>query len=275
MKCIAVLDIGGTNIRAAVIREDLKILKFFKEKTVHNDGELLLYNVKKMLKKLELDKHNVKAISIGVAGRVRKESQIDELPNIGVKNIDFAQLLKDEFNLPIFVRNDAEMAVLAEAHKSSFSRVYFITISTGLGGAFAVNKSLANHSKEIGHSAFLYKNKLHDLESLISGSGIKTLAKINGLKIDNAQELFCLVKEKDAKALNVYHDWFNLLKQFFVFVHKTFAPEVIFVAGGFMNEKDLFFGQLKKDLHFINIVEDEFGDEVTLFGAAIYGFESI
>lgn len=275
METIATLDIGGTNIRAAIITKDLKILRIHKEKTVHNDLELFLDNVKKILKNIDIDKYDVKAISIGVAGRVRKEDHIDELPNIGIKNIDLVHFLKSEFGVPVFVRNDAEMAVIAEANISSCSRVYFVTISTGLGGALAIDGEVANYSKEIGHSAFLYKDKLYDLEGLIAGSGIKKLAEINGLTIENAQELFSLIRVKNKKALAIYHDWFDLLKSFFLFVHKTFAPEIIYVAGGFMNDKDLFFYQLKEDLSDIAIVEDKFGDEVTLIGAALYAFKSI
>lgn len=278
METIIALDIGGTNIRIAVVDKDLNILYFKKEKTTRNDKRLFLDNVKKMVKEISIEQYNVKAISIGVAGRVRKENAIDELPNIGIKNIDLVTLLNDEFHLPVFVKNDAEMAVIAHANSSIgklYKRVYFVTISTGLGGALAIDGEIANYSKEIGHTPFLYKGKLHDLESIVAGRGIVKLARMNGLEISSARELFELVKINDPLAVNIFEDWINLIEDFFRFVDSAFRPDVYFVGGGFMNEKELFFNRLKRDLHGLNLLADELKDEVTLIGAAIYGFGKI
>lgn len=278
METIIALDIGGTNIRIAVVDKDLNVLYFKKEKTICEDKELFLDNVKKMVKKVSIKQYNVKAISIGAAGRVRKESAIDELPNLGIKNIDLVTLLNGEFDLPVFVRNDAEMAVIAHANSpigKSYKRVYFVTISTGLGGALFVDGKVANYSKEIGHTPFLYKGKLYDLESIVAGRGIVKLAKMNGLTISSAQELFNFVRNKDSLAMNVFEDWIGLIEDFFRFVDKIFRPDVYFVGGGFMNEKELFFDKLIEDLPKLNLLADDLKDEVTLIGASIYGFDRI
>jgi glucokinase len=273
MEVVATLDIGGTYIRAAAIDKDHKIIKIIKEKTIHNNLNGLLDLVKKMLKNLDLRKYVLKAISIGVAGRVRKMDHIDELPNIGVKDIDFVHPLMDEFNVPVYVLNDAEMAVIAEANisaKNKYERVYFVTISTGLGGALAVNSELANFVKEIGHSAFYYKNKLYDLENLIAGVGISKLAKLNNLEIKDAKEFFDLVRNKNENALTLFNDWLSLLTDFFAFIIKSFAPDVIYVSGGFMKDKDLFLSKLQTRFKNVDIIENMLGDEITLIGAQIY-----
>lgn len=278
METIIALDIGGTNIRIAVIDKDLKVLYFSKEKTVRNDKEIFLDNVKKIVKEISIEQYNVKAISVGVAGRVRKENAIDELPNIGIKNIDLVTFLNDEFHLPVFVRNDAEMAVIAHANSTigkRYKRVYFVTISTGLGGALAIDGKVENYIKEIGHTPFLYKGKLYDLESIVAGRGIIKLAEMNGLVISSARELFDLVKTNDPLAVNIFEDWISLIEDFFRFVDSTLRPDVYFIGGGFMNEKELFFDRLRTDLPGLNLLADELKDEVSLIGAAIYAFSKI
>ncbi|MGN6893517.1 ROK family protein, partial [Neisseria sp. P0015.S009] len=83
---------------------------------------------------------------IGVPGVVdHKKGVIKVLPNLRVKDIEIAKILKQEFRLPVFLRNDAEIACLGEAYAGAgkkFERVFFITVSTGLGGAFCVNKEI-------------------------------------------------------------------------------------------------------------------------------------
>lgn len=278
METIISIDIGGTNIRIAVIDQDLNVLYFVKEKTIRENEKLFLDNVITMVKKISIQQYNPKAISIGVAGRVRNENTIDELPNIGIKNVDLATLLNDEFHLPVFIRNDAEMAVIAHANSSTgklYKRVYFVTISTGLGGALSIDGEVANYIKEIGHTPFLYKGKLYDLESIVAGRGIIKLASMNGLTISSARELFDLVKTKDPLAESIFEDWINLIEDFFKFVHEALRPDVYFIGGGFMNEKELFFERLKRDLPGLNLIADDLKDEVTLIGAAIYGFGKI
>lgn len=278
MNYIAAVDIGGTNIRAAIIDENFKIIEVIKEKTPHNDLAMLLDNVKILLEKLDIISKKVLAISIGVAGRVRKENHIDELPNIGVKDIDFVSYLNGIYHLPIYVRNDAEMAVLAEATvgaSKGYQRVYFVTLSTGLGGALAIDGKIANYSKEIGHTPFMYKGKLRDLETLVAGSGIANLARLNGLNINTANEFFKMVSLKDEKALLMYRDWLDLICDFFIYVNNTFKPDIFYVTGGLMNSKDVFFDQLKTRLKNIRIEEGLYKDDVTLIGAAIYAFQSI
>lgn len=278
METIISIDIGGTNIRIAVIDQDLNVLYFVKEKTIRENKKLFLDNVITMVKKISIQQYNPKAISIGVAGRVRNENTIDELPNIGIKNVDLATLLNDEFHLPVFIRNDAEMAVIAHANSSTgklYKRVYFVTISTGLGGALSIDGEVANYIKEIGHTPFLYKGKLYDLESIVAGRGIIKLASMNGLTISSARELFDLVKTKDPLAESIFEDWINLIEDFFKFVHEALRPDVYFIGGGFMNEKELFFERLKRDLPGLNLIADDLKDEVTLIGAAIYGFGKI
>lgn len=278
MRNIVALDIGGTNIRAAIIDENYHVVEIIKEKTPHNDLQLLLDNVKNMLEKLDIKSKNVLAISLGVAGRVRKENHIDELPNIGVKDIDFVSYLNNIYHLPVYVKNDAEMAVLAEATIGAgkgYKRVYFVTISTGLGGALAINQKISNYSKEIGHTPFMYKGQLRDLETIAAGSGISNLARLNGLDIANAKEMFSLVRLKDPKALALYHDWLELISSFFIYVNATFKPDVFSVTGGVMNSKDVFFDDLKNKLPGIKIEEGLCKDDVTLIGAAIYAFQSI
>ena len=66
--------------------------------------------------------------------------------------------IKEKFGLPTFLDNDANVAGLAEAclgAAKDYATSYFITCSTGVGGAFVVDKKLISggrgHAGEIGN----------------------------------------------------------------------------------------------------------------------------
>ncbi|HOH95265.1 MAG TPA: ROK family protein, partial [Bacilli bacterium] len=144
---IIALDIGGTNIRAAIADQNGKLLEVVKEKTLRHDKEIFITQVKGIITQLDLSKYDPIAISIGVPGRVRQNGFIDELPNIGITNIDLVSALQKTFKLPVSVRNDAEMAAFAEAALGAgkeLKSTYFVTISTGIGGCLIVDRTIKN-----------------------------------------------------------------------------------------------------------------------------------
>jgi hypothetical protein len=108
--------------------------------------------------------------------------------------------LTKEFHLPSYVINDAEVAALAEANVGPFKKaksLYFVTISTGVGGAlYAIDGKLRNSSYEVGHTMTAYHGEVHEFEHMASGVGLRRLADMNGLEITDAREFFELVKNR-------------------------------------------------------------------------------
>lgn len=274
MNYVLALDIGGTNVRAALIDEHFEIVQVIRTPTIRGDKSKFIDDLFNIIAKLNFVKYPPRAIVAGVPGRVRKNGLIDELPNIKIKNIDLINLLEEKFKLPIFIKNDAEMAAYAEATLGvgkNLSSTYFVTISTGLGGCLVVNNKLKNPSVEIGHTLFMYKGKFYELEKIASGEGLLNLARINGSSFATTKDFFLAVEQKNPLTLKIFDDWLDLLVRFFSYIQNAFTPDVIALTGGVLKSSHLFLHKLIVRCPEVNFKIAYFKDDAGLIGAAAYG----
>lgn len=278
MKKVLAFDCGGTNTRLALINNKYKIEKVLVTPTITKDKKAWVKNIVSMIEKFPLK--DVVAISFGLPGVCdRKNGVILDLPNVFISNIKIRKILKEKFNLPVFIRNDAEVACLGEAHLGAgkgFSRVFFITISTGLGGALCVDGFNQDYVTEIGHTAYVYKGHVSEYEKLVSGLNLHNLAKINKISnVKSAPEMFQGVRDKDPKITKLFNEWFKILGDFIEMINSSYKPEIICVTGGLTKSKDLFLDKLAKKYDESIITECKFSEDAGLMGAAVYGFQSI
>lgn len=275
MKKVLAFDIGGTNTRVALVNEDFIIEQSEIVPTIRDNVEAFLNNINKLIDRFDLD--DVIAFGAGVPGVVNRETGfIYDLPNVHIKNIDLGKHLFEKYHRKVFLRNDAEVACLAEAYGGAgcgAERVFFITISTGLGGALVIDRENQDYVTEIGHTAYQYKGKMYDYEYLASGTGIVHLAELNGLHIQNSKEFFELVSKSDMRCVPIYKEWQAILKDFITMIQNSYEPDVICVTGGVMKAKRVFFATMLSENPHSNIVECEFKEEAGLTGAAIYAFK--
>ena len=277
MAKIIALDIGGTNTRCALVNEKYEIEEILIKPTVVGNLDLFLASVSAVIREAIKDFTGVKAISIGVPGRVRHDGYIYALPNVHISNIPLSDYLNREFNLPVFVRNDAEVAALAEANVGPYKdckSLYFVTISTGVGGALCIDGALVNSSYEIGHTMTAYHNEIHEFEHMASGTGIRRLCDMNGLNIESARDFFELVKNKHPLAMRVYKDWIKMLAEWIEMNQDNFSPEVFTITGGVMKSKDIFFEDLRRACPASRLEECGCDQYAGLLGAAVFGFQS-
>ncbi|MCQ2797458.1 MAG: ROK family protein [Bacilli bacterium] len=278
MKKIISLDIGGTNTRVSLINENYEVEKTLIYDTVIGSTDKFLANVIKVVRDAITDYSDVVAISAGVPGRVRESGYIDTLPNVHVTNVPFSEIMGKEFGLPVFALNDAQAAALAEANVgewSKYKKVYFTTISTGVGGALCVDGKLKNSSNEAGHTLINYKGKTLEFEHVASGTGLTRLCDLNGLYVANAREFFEMVENKNNLALRIYSDWIQILSNWFNMIQSLYEPEVFTLTGGVMKSAHLFFNDLQGATPQANLQMAGCGQMAGLLGAAVYGFQRI
>ena len=153
MKYYIGIDLGGTNVRTLLVDENGESYSEVKGPTECQNGPD--YVCDKIIKQIEsLDTsvcgglQGVEGIGIGAPGPVDTELGImimaSNLP--GFENYPICHKLKEKFGLPTFIDNDANVAGLAEAILGAgkdYKTNYFITCSTGVGGAFVVDKKIS------------------------------------------------------------------------------------------------------------------------------------
>ena len=276
MKKVIALDIGGTNTRLALVNERYEIEAKLIRPTVTGNLDAFLHSVISIIEDGVPSFDGVIAIAMGVPGRVRIDGYIDALPNIGIEHIPLGETVSKRFGLPAYVKNDAEVAALSEANVGPYKDVpslYFVTISTGVGGALTRKGKLVNSSYEVGHTMTEYKGEIHEFEHMASGGYLPRLAKRNGIEVASTLEFMNRVRAKDPEIMPVYEDWIGLLSDWFKMVHNLFEPEIFTVTGGVMKSKDIFFEDLKKAAAPCRIEECGCGQDAGLLGAAVYGFQ--
>jgi glucokinase len=144
------IDLGGTNLRVALVSRDGQIVEKIKEPT----SEEILDTIIKSIKEIFSDE--IAGIGLGVAGLIdREKGRILISPNFHVaEKIDFLNEIKGAFGVPVIIENDANAAAVGEKWVGAgkeFSNFVLMTLGTGIGGGIIYNKKLLRISAEIGH----------------------------------------------------------------------------------------------------------------------------
>ncbi len=165
------LDIGGTNIKSIITDKDGNILQSHSQKTGKTKSEILtniLSSITSVMRQANCPKRNIRAVGIGSAGVIdNKNGVIIKSPNIAAwKNYPLAEILKAEMGIPVYLENDAAVAVIGEWWKGNgagYKNWIMLTLGTGIGGGAVVNGQLLTgrdgFACEFGHTTIDYNGE--------------------------------------------------------------------------------------------------------------------
>jgi len=144
------IDLGGTNLRAALVTVDGTIAKKKKEPT----SERLLDSLVLLIDSLFSE--DVAGIGLGVAGLIdRASGTMINSPNIPVLNgVNLIKEMRAKFKIPVLIENDANAAALGEkwiGAGKEFSDFVLLTLGTGIGGGIIQGNRLIPVAAEVGH----------------------------------------------------------------------------------------------------------------------------
>ncbi len=159
------VDLGGTKVLTALIdKTSGEVIHYIKKKTKKDKGpERIVYKIIKSIKELleekELTTEDISSIGIGAAGQVDRDHGIlIAAPNLDCFNLELKSIVEKEFNLPVFIGNDVEIATLGELKfGTGKGQKDFVCIFVGTGvGSGLVQDGKIRHggagtAGEIGH----------------------------------------------------------------------------------------------------------------------------
>lgn len=279
MKYVISVDLGATNLRVAIISSSLEIINVLREPTTPKDKSLLTKQIVRLINEVNCKKYPIESIGISACGLINNNI-ITKMANLQIDNYDLVTGLKQEFNLPVYILNDANATALSEANFGSgkeYDNVYFITISSGIGGALVLNKKLIDLPFEIGHHKFTYCSSIYEIEELLSGNGIPKLCALNNLKVEKASDFFALVESNNQLAKKILDIYIELLSIVFYNLQLDYNTDCIILSGGVMKSSSLFVEKLKEKTNNlldqypvkkINFVFAKFDQDAGLFGGA-------
>ncbi len=171
---ILAIDIGGTKTLVASVTNEGQViekLKFPSPKNYQEYIQTIKTNIDQLIKE------PITIISIGCAGVIdRLAGIIKNSPNLDWIDTPLVPDLKQSYNVPIIIENDANLAGLSEAHNldNIHQRVMYVTFSTGIGTGFVINGKLSKDllESEGGRMVFEHEGKMMDWESFAAGRAI-------------------------------------------------------------------------------------------------------
>lgn len=276
------IDVGGTNVKIALVDEKGKIKYSNSVPTRAEMGyEYTVNNIKQaiydLLKETKLEPKNIEGIGFGFPGQVDYKSGIVRLaPNIpGWVDVPIAKLIEDEFHIPTRVDNDVRCAALGELNFGAgkgCENLICITVGTGIGSGLIVNGKLvrgaSNAAGEIGH----IKIQMNDgpicgcgdtgcLEAFASGPSIVAMAEdyIRGGKSTKFREMansnpitpyiVCeAAKAGDPVAKRIFTIMGEYIGIGMASVVNLLNPEKIIVGGGVADAGEILMTPLKETL---------------------------
>ncbi len=158
------IDVGGSHIGLGILGSNNELLyknekdyPYRREDMSNLVVKTILELIKKAIEENKLNLSKLESIGVAIPGTV-SEGTIVRAENLGIENLNLKKEIKKEFDIPIFLQNDANCAAIAEQKLGSlkgYDDSIFLIIGTGVGGAVILNGKLLKPKRfsgfEIGH----------------------------------------------------------------------------------------------------------------------------
>lgn len=316
-KVIVACDLGGTRTRVGLINTDGKIKFQADQPTSHRSSKEVISGIihlsEELMSAAGIDRKSILGVGIGVPGMVEYDKGLVVFsPHLPLRNTFVKKQIADHFSVPIFVDNDATLAVMGEKHfgqGKNVANMIMLTIGTGIGGGIIINgevyRGSTGSSAEIGHMVIDINGPRDDcgnngcLEVLASGDSIGVMArqeikKHPGSKIMDYAEgsirkitgevVARAAKDGDQLAQRILREIGRFLGVGLTNLVNIFNPELIVIGGGVIEGDTIILTEAKKvvskkalqpNRDVVKIVPSKLGNSAGLLGAAALVLENI
>ena len=278
------VDLGATNIISLLVSKDGEVVARDARKTMGEKGKKktisqIIISAKDVLKKGEeegISAESIMALGIGGPGPLNGDGGVIHVaPNIpGWTNTNLVEELEGEFDLPVYLENDANAAALGEwwlGAGRGIDNLVLITLGTGVGGGIIIGGEVlhgARHTAgEIGHMIIREGGLLcgcgnHGCLEAYASSSAVVKRTVGAIKRGEKTVLTDLVKNKleDITCELVYdtaRDGDKLCKRIveetgeylgigITNIVNTINPEMVILGGGMAKAGDLLFKPVRK-----------------------------
>ena len=291
------IDLGGSHVAIGVVDDSGKIIEQFEKDFTTKEKENLIETAEnyivEIIEKLKI-KYEFFKIGIGMAGSIQNGVILKSV-NLGVKGYNLKEKLEKKINLNVTIRNDAKCAAIAEYkygnNMKNYKNIIFLTLGTGIGGAFIHDGNLITGSMsdgyEFGHMLInpngpickCGKKGCFETYGGILAFKKKVIERL-GLSYDiSGPELRKKMSEKMDDILDIIEQYIFDLSIGISNLINIFEPDLIVIGGGFARYDYLLLDRLKSYLSSsnllfnerseVNIKTAEFGNDAGIIGASL------
>lgn len=305
------LDLGGTWLKYGIAGRDGTLLHKARRPSGAKDGREAIFGsmlaaVRELLE-WSRDKGTVRAIGVGSPGLVdyRRGVLLGGAPNLpGWDGADIRGRLQQEFGIPTYVDNDANVMALAEARLGAArgaKQAIFLTLGTGIGGGILIDGKLYRGAwfcgAELGHTVIKFDGRpcncgnVGCVEQYASAPGmIRTYTELlekGGKSIPDGittEVIFARAAAGESEAQKAIEDTAYYLGVGLSSFVNIFNPEVVVIGGGVAEAGDDFIrmaeGVARKlaqpgATEGLRVVRAQMGNDAGMVGAVLLAAEGI
>jgi glucokinase len=288
------LDLGGTNIKVAVIEKSGNVWKVIKEEDVPTEADKGPAHVVSRLAEIAANKQkefsNLSGVGVAVPGLFNADGTIELFPNLpgAWRGFQALEPIRKATNLPTAIINDARSFTLGEAIMGAAlgkRTVACFVMGTGVGGGVVIDGKIhlgaSGAAGEIAHQIIKFDGPMCGCgaqgcaEPLTNSAAV---AKLAGTK--TAEEAYKNAVAGDEKALAAFKEVAYWIAITLTNIMVVLAPDTIVIGGGVAQSGDILLKEIRTAMHErahlyptsdINIVPATLGFYAGSIGAALYG----
>lgn len=254
MSYVVAVDVGGTEIKSALVDSDFNVIATTTAPTPKADstGAETVKTIAAIV--VEFAKQqSISAVGLVVPGALDEPAGTSRWSgNLQWNNLPIRDLLHVAINIPVAFSHDVRTAAVAEMRNGAAKgarNAIFIPVGTGIAAALIIDgeiRSVEGFAGEIGHIDVNGKypcvcGKSGCLEAASSTLAIsKAYEAQSGKTGTTTEEIYKLVTAGDAVATQVWNDATAAMARACETLITILAPEVIVFGGGLSNAGETF-----------------------------------
>ena len=308
MKRLAIgIDMGGTNIRLALVDDDGTIIVSARHKTSAQEGkDSVISRLSSAASELIAEGRGhgtVIGVGIGAPGLV-ENGVVRCSPNLpGWNDVSLQRILGEALALPVILENDANAVAYGEKSTGAgrgLNSLICITLGTGVGGGLILDgkiwRGAFGMAGEVGHMVIEPEGNPCScgnrgcLETYASATGIVRMAKEAVGRGDAGWDVSTLTTEVldeaarrgDKTAIRIFSEAGRSLGIGVASLLHILNPEAIIIGGGVVKAWELFYPSMAEEINRrcfreiterTKIIPASLGDDAGMLGAARLAFE--
>jgi glucokinase len=298
------IDLGGTNIRSALVSEEGEIIRKINKPL----SEQVLDSISETIG--EVRNNGTVGIGFGIAGLIdRKTGKVFASPNLpAIEGVQIVRDIRRKFNIPTFIENDANVAALGEKVSGAgkgFDNFVLLSLGTGIGSGIIYDGRLLTIPVELGHMSINVEGgkcpcgNIGCLENFASSramitkalailergteSLLKECCKGSFYKL-TVNDIYNTALEGDTLAREILREAGKHLGVGLANIVNIFGPEAIILTGELVGAWNIYIQEAIREasrrafsdlFEFVKIIPSSLGDEAGVIGAACLVFNEL
>lgn len=256
------IDIGGTNVRIGMVKQDATLKNFKMEKSVnllkHHPIDNLSHFIQEYMIKNVTNEEKILGVAIGFPSTIDKDKKVVlSTPNIqGLNQLNVVSKLQEDLGFYVYIDRDVNFLLQYDMYYHNFKKEGIILgfyIGTGFGNAIHINGSaLVGHNGtagELGHIPIFKDEKPCQcgnngcIENYASG---KRLQEIKDIYFPESNLSKIFTKHREHSIIQEYIEYLSIPIATEI---NIFDPDYILLGGGVLQMDNFPFTCLEANIY--------------------------